>query len=77
MYAVIGCYALVGAAVASMAIAMRAHDDPASTTANMSAMIVFAAVFVALAAVTYAPLLDGRAAVSGAARTRVRHVHDA
>jgi hypothetical protein len=61
MLAVVGWFALVGPAVAAMAIAMAARDDPHASTGGAVAFIVFSVVFVAVAAVVYWPLRGVRA----------------
>jgi hypothetical protein len=57
LYALTGWFALVGAAVAGMAIAMQVRADPAITLTQMIVMTVLGAALIALAAVLYAPVL--------------------
>jgi hypothetical protein len=57
LYALTGWFALVGTAVAGMAIAMQARDDPAMTVAQMVLMTALGAALVALAALLYTPVL--------------------
>ena len=60
LYALTGWFALVGAAVAGMAIAMQLRGDPAMSLPQMALLTVLGAVLVALAVVLYAPLLRAR-----------------
>jgi hypothetical protein len=62
MLAIVGWFALVGPAVAAMAIAMAARDDPYASTGGAIAFIVFSVAFVALAVPVYWPLRRLRAA---------------
>jgi len=57
LYAVTGWFALVGAAVAGMAIAMRVRADPAMTVPQMIVLTVLGAALIALAVALYAPVL--------------------
>jgi hypothetical protein len=57
LYAILGWYALVGAAVAAMAVAMQLRDDPAMTVGQMASMSILGALLVALAVATYAALV--------------------
>ncbi|MEA2320501.1 MAG: hypothetical protein QOD81_351 [Solirubrobacteraceae bacterium] len=57
LYALTGWFALVGAAVAGMAIAMQLRDDPAMSVPQMVLMTVLGGVLIALAAALYAPVL--------------------
>ena len=61
MYAVIGWGALLGSAVAGMAVVMQVNDDPAASTTNTIVFVVFALSFLGLAAWIYRPLfvIDG------------------
>ena len=65
LYALTGWFALVGVAVAGMAIAMQLRGDPAMTVMQMIVMTVLGAALSALAVVLYAPVLR-----RGAVRTR-------
>jgi hypothetical protein len=63
MYAVIGWGALLGSAVAGMAIVMQINDDPTASLASSIVFTSFAVAFVALAFVIYRPVLTtGRSA---------------
>ncbi|HET6547755.1 MAG TPA: hypothetical protein VFG79_04815, partial [Solirubrobacter sp.] len=57
LYALTGWFALVGTAVAGMAIAMQARDDPAMAPPQLVLMSVLGAVLVAQAAALYVPAL--------------------
>jgi hypothetical protein len=57
LYALASWFALVGAAVAGMAIAMQVRADPAMTPAQMIVMTVLGAALIALAVVLYVPVL--------------------
>lgn len=57
LYAIVAWYALVGSAVAAMAISMYVRDDATMSAAQMAMMSVLGAALVALAVVLYAPLL--------------------
>src|SRR4051794_39150803 len=75
LYALTGWFALVGAAVAGMAIAMQLRDDPAMTVAQMLVMTVLGGLLVALAGALYAPALRHRITVrqpTGAGRRLLR-----
>src|SRR4051794_29958470 len=63
LYALTGWFALVGAAVAGMAIAMQLRDDPAMTVPQMLVMVILGGVLIALAAVLYAPAVRHRMTV--------------
>jgi hypothetical protein len=67
MYTVVGWFAIVGPAVAGMAIAMEANDDPVSSGAVTVFMTLLGAVFAAIAVVLYRPLFKGRRARVGSA----------
>jgi hypothetical protein len=56
MYAVVAWFALVGAAVAGMNVAMYANDDPNASGAALVAFTLYALVFAAFAAYLYRPL---------------------
>lgn len=56
MYTIIGWGALLGSAVAGMAVAMQMNDDPAASTINTVVFVVFALAFIALAAWVFRPL---------------------
>ena len=60
LYALSGWFALVGSAIAGMAIAMQARDDPAMTLPQLLVMIVLGGLLSALAAALYAPALRRR-----------------
>jgi hypothetical protein len=57
LYAVVGWFALVGAAVAGMGIAMYANDDPYASLGSVVTMALLGLGFVALATFVYRPLL--------------------
>lgn len=57
MYGVIGWGALLGSAVAGMAIVMQANGDPTASLANSVVFTGFAVAFLALAAIIYRPVL--------------------
>lgn len=56
IYAAVGWFALLGSAVAGMAIVMQATGDPAASTGNTVAFTLFAAVGLAVAVTVYRPL---------------------
>ena len=56
MYAVVAWFALVGAAVAGMTIAMYVNDDPNSSGTGVVAFTLYALVFASFAAYLYRPL---------------------
>jgi hypothetical protein len=56
-YATVGWMAMLGTAVAGMAITMQASGDPAATTANTVAFSLFALIALTIAVATYRPLL--------------------
>ena len=56
IYAAVGWFALVPAAVAAMAITMQLNDDPDASTANMIILTIAAVVFTAGAALLYRPM---------------------
>jgi hypothetical protein len=56
MYAVVAWFALVGAAVAGMNIAMYVNDDPNASGTGVVAFTLYAFVFVSFAAYLYRPL---------------------
>ena len=56
MYAVIGWGALLGSAVAGMAIVMQVNDDPTASLANSLVFTGFALAFLLLAVVIYRPV---------------------
>jgi hypothetical protein len=60
LYTVVGWFGLVGPAVAAMAIAMVADDDPNASTGNAVLMSALGLVFLVLALVVYRPLLRRR-----------------
>lgn len=57
LYAVTAWLALVGTAVAGMAVAMLLRDDPTMTAGGATAMVILAGALVAIAGVLFAPLL--------------------
>jgi hypothetical protein len=57
LYAVVGSLALVGLAVAGMAVAMFLRDDPAMSAGGMAMMVALGGALGALAAYVFAPLL--------------------
>lgn len=60
MYLVVGWFALVGPAVAAMAISMYVNDDPTASAANAVFMTLMGLAFVALAVAVYRPLFGVR-----------------
>jgi hypothetical protein len=73
LYGVVGWLALVGTAVAGMAVAMQAREDPAMSAPQMSVMVVLGMLLVAIAAGLFGPVLRGArrtTAASPAATTR-------
>jgi hypothetical protein len=56
LYAVVGSLALIGVAVAGMAVAMFVRDDPAMTAGGLATMVTLAFVLAAMAVHLYAPL---------------------
>jgi hypothetical protein len=56
LYTSVGWFALVGPAVAGMAIAMYADDDPNASAASVASMTALGLVFALLAAFLYRPL---------------------
>jgi hypothetical protein len=70
LYALTGWFALVGAAVAGMAIAMQLRDEPAMTVPQMLLMTVLGGVLTALAGALYTPALQHRTPVREAAAVR-------
>jgi hypothetical protein len=73
LFMVIGCFGLIGPAVAGMAIAMAVNDDPTSSTGLVVFMTVLGLAFLALAVAVYRPLAvrDG-AVVGGGTRAPTR-----
>jgi len=57
LHAVVAWFALVGVAVAAMAVAMYAREDPAMSAGQLVVMVVLGAMVAALAVALYAPLL--------------------
>lgn len=55
-YAILGGYALLGAAVAGMAIVMYANGDPDGSLANVVAFSTFTAAIGAITVLLYRPL---------------------
>jgi hypothetical protein len=72
LYALTGWFALVGAAVAGMAIAMQLRDDPAMTAPQLVVMIVLGGLLIGLACMLYAPALRRRMTVRRGAGGRPR-----
>lgn len=62
LFTVAGWFGLTGAAVAAMAIAMSANDDPSTTAAGTAFMTALGLAFAALAVSVYVPLLHPRRA---------------
>ncbi len=58
-YAAIGWIALLGSAVAGMAIVMQATGDPAASTANTIAFVTFAAIGLGMAWIVCRPMIRG------------------
>ncbi|PKQ18071.1 MAG: hypothetical protein CVT68_05260 [Actinobacteria bacterium HGW-Actinobacteria-8] len=69
-YAAVGWMAMLGTAVAGMAITMQANDDQAATTANTVAFTSFALIALAIAVATYRPLFSSDTRVSSARKER-------
>lgn len=65
-YAAVGWMAMLGTAVAGMAIVMQVSGDPAATTANTVAFSLFAAIALAIAVIAYRPLFSHDGVVSAA-----------
>jgi hypothetical protein len=63
LYALTSWFALVGAAVAGMAIAMQLRDDSAMTAPQMLVMTILGGLLLALAGALYAPALRRRKTV--------------
>jgi len=57
LYALTGWFALVGSAVAAMAVAMQIRSDPAMSLAQMATMSVLGAILAAVATALYLPAL--------------------
>jgi hypothetical protein len=57
LYAIVAWYALVGTAVAAMAISMYVRDEPTMSAAQMASMSVLGATLVALFVLLHAPLV--------------------
>src|SRR3954451_794380 len=75
LYALTGWFALVGAAVAGMAIAMQLRDDPAMTVPQMLLMVILGGVLIALAAALYAPAVRHRTTVPRPTEVRPAGAH--
>lgn len=60
MYLVIGWFALVGPAVAAMAISMYVNDDPTASAADAVFMTLMGLAFAALAVAVYRPVFGAR-----------------
>jgi hypothetical protein len=60
LYAVVAWLALIGTAVAGMAIAMRLQDQPSMTAGAMAVMLALAAMLLAVAVTLFAPVLRRR-----------------
>ncbi len=69
-YGAVGWMAMLGTAVAGMAIVLQATGDPAATTANTVAFSLFALVGLVIAVVTYRPLFTSDAHGSPAGSER-------
>jgi len=65
-YGAVGWMAMLGTAVAGMAIVMQATGDPAATTANTVAFSLFALVGLVIAVITYRPLFTSDTHVASA-----------
>ncbi len=65
-YAAAGWMAMLGTAVAGMAIVMQATGDPAATTANTIAFTMFAGFGLTIAVLVYRPLFAARDRASNA-----------
>jgi hypothetical protein len=61
LYTVVGWFALVGPAVAAMAITMYVNDDPNASGANVAFMTALGLVFALFALFFFRPLLRARA----------------
>jgi hypothetical protein len=75
LYALTGWFALVGAAVAGMAIAMQLRHDPAMTVSQMLVMVILGGVLIALAAALYAPAVRHRTTVPRPTEVRPAGAH--
>jgi NhaP-type Na+/H+ or K+/H+ antiporter len=69
LYLVVGWFGLVGPAVAAMAIAMYANDDPNASGAEALFMTALGLAFAILALVVYLPLFGSRGGLILAAPT--------
>jgi heme/copper-type cytochrome/quinol oxidase subunit 3 len=56
LYTLVGWFGLVGPAVAAMAIAMDANNDPNASASNTAFMIALGIAFLTLAVYVYRPL---------------------
>jgi len=65
VYAVAGFFALVGPAVAAMAITMRVNDDPNAASANIAVMVSAGLALALLGISVYRPLLRARRPATG------------
>lgn len=63
LFTVVGWFALVGPAVASMAIAMYVNDDPNASGANAVFMVVLGLVFLLLGLFVFSPLARSQTVV--------------
>src|SRR3954447_20148585 len=75
LYALAGWFALVGAAVAGMAIAMQLRGEPAMTVPQMLVMVILGGVLIALAAALYAPAVSHRMTVRRPTEVRPAGAH--
>jgi hypothetical protein len=70
-YSVVGFFALVGPAVAAMAITMQVNDDPNAAVANVAVMSAAGLALALLGVAVYRPLLRRRAAAQPRSRAGV------
>jgi hypothetical protein len=70
LYAVVGSLALIGLAVAGMAVAMFARNDPAMSAGGMVMMVALGLALGAMAGYLYGPLFSAGRAPVRATRTR-------
>lgn len=66
MYAIVGAYTMLGAAVAGMGIAMLVNHDPDASVPVAAGFTLFALAFAGLAAVLYRPLFRSPTPAAGA-----------
>lgn len=60
LYLILGWFALVGCAVAAMAVVMRVKGDPPMSTGEMAAFLALALGLGSLAGELYRPVVSGR-----------------